>query len=65
LSEIPTEYLEWALGHLGLSEAMVGAVTAEIARRSGEARVESETPFEHLKEHISETLNKFAAKHGL
>jgi tRNA(Ser,Leu) C12 N-acetylase TAN1 len=65
LSEVPTEYLEWAIGHLSMDEEMEQAVVAEVARRAQEARVEAETPLDHLKERVSETITKFAAKHGL
>ncbi len=65
LSEVPTDYLEWAVGHLAMDDATELAVVAEIARRANEARVAAETPADRLKERIGEAVTKFAAKHGL
>ena len=65
LMEIPTSYLEWAVGHLAVSDDMERAVVAEIARRSNASRVEAETPAQRLKERVGQSLTKFAAKHGL
>jgi len=33
LADVPTDYLEWAVGHLRMSDAMERAVVAEYARR--------------------------------
>lgn len=64
ISEVPTDYLEWATSHLAMSDEMQLAVVAEIARRANAARVEGETPLQHLKERVSEAVTKFAARHG-
>ncbi len=64
VSEVPTEYLEWAMGHLALSDAMEGAVMAEYARRTNEERVQAETPGQRVWERVSQAVTKFAANHG-
>lgn len=64
LTEIPTEYLEWAVGHVAMSDEMERAVVAEYARRANAKRVAAWTPARHLWSRVSGALTRFAARHG-
>lgn len=65
IEEIPTDYLEWALVHMTLDDQTQQAIQVEISRRQNEQRVKDETKLDRIKERVSETVTKFAAKHGL
>ena len=65
LVDVPTDYLEWAVGHLRLSDAMEGAVVAEYARRTNEERVTTETPARRAWDRVQRTVIKFTANHRL
>ena len=64
VAALPTEYLEWAMGHLSMTDAARGAVMAEYARRANEARVEAETPGQQLRARLGRTVTKLLAGHS-
>ena len=65
LADVPTDYLEWAVGHLRMSDSMGNAVVAEYARRANEERVSAETPAQRVWERVQKTVTKFTANHPL
>ena len=65
VEEVPTEYLEWAMGHLAMSDEMNRAVMAEYSRRANQERVDAESPAQRVLEKVSQAATKFAANHGL
>ena len=62
LSEVPTDYLEWATVHLALSDRMWDAVMAEHARRTNAERVEAQTPSQKFLARPVRAINRLMAR---
>jgi len=62
LSEMPTDYLEWALVHLSLSEEMRRAVQADFSRRINEVRISEETPAARVLHKAARPVNRVVAR---
>lgn len=62
LSELPTDYLEWAITHLSLTDNMRRGVQAEYSHRVSAARVAAETPAERILEKIARPVNRVIAR---
>lgn len=65
LSEVPTEYLEWASVHLPLSARTWAAVMAEQSRRANAERVSEETPAQTFLERPRRFVNRLVAQFRL
>ena len=65
LSEVPTEYLEWASVQLPLSAPMWDAVMAEQSRRANAERVQEATPAQTLWERPRRYVNRLVARFRL
>ncbi len=61
LSEVPTDYLEWALVHLALSDELRCAAQAEYSERINEVRVDKETPAERAMQRAVRPVNRVVA----
>ncbi len=62
LSDVPTDYLEWAVVHLRLSGEQWDGVMAEQSRRINKQRVEAETPLQTFLERPLQAFNKIVAR---
>lgn len=62
LSELPTDYLEWALVHLSLSDELRCAAQADYSRRVHEARLKGETRAERVLHRAARPVNRIAAR---
>ncbi len=62
LSEVPTDYLEWAAVHLCLNPEQWDGVMAERSRRINSQRLEAETPMQKRLERPLQAFNKIAAR---
>jgi hypothetical protein len=62
LTEIPTEYFEWANIHLPMTDEMRSAVQAEHSRRLNEERIASEGAASLLLDKITHPVNRVTAR---